>query len=488
MSIAPPEPVSSQGPAMAAQGTPNVNMSSADPALLPLRQPTNIQRAAPMVSPSPQAKPVLGPPTPSLTERQMDNLVDLGNKSEQNTNEEIKARQSEADAAKAANEAEAAGRAKAAADSEQSMIQSQQNVARAQQEANEADAAAKARAQQVANMKVDPDRKMNELGGLSRIGAAIAMGLGAFGAALTHTQNFAQQIIENAINRDIDAQKEEIANAKDSARALDEISTRKYGRAMTQGQLDAATRLEGYHSALAQVDAQRLKNDSPILQAKADEVKAQLTQKKDEALAGYRSQAFGIQQQAQHSAAMLALAQQRQRQELMQKVYAKAAEYRSDPVKYGTMSADQSLARAAQDMGVGASNMGSVKPEPVQKNANNTKEHTAQIEQAIKDVQGSADEHGAFPGTLPANMPGPTIGKNAREFSGKLDTVASMYLKSIGERITPASQERARKTLFGNGSDEEINAGLERMQGLISKGVVPGNLPTQGTQESAGDE
>lgn len=63
-------------------------------------------------------------------------------------------------------------------------------------------------------MKVDPKRLFRtESGGINAltvIGSAIARGLGAFGAAMTGSRNFAADIIDNAIQCDIAAQEEEI--------------------------------------------------------------------------------------------------------------------------------------------------------------------------------------------------------------------------------------------------------------------------------------
>jgi len=67
--------------------------------------------------------------------------------------------------------------------------------------------------------QVDPNRLFRD-NPIAGIGAAIATALGAYGAALAGTQNFAQQIIDNAIARDIDAQKSErdkLGTAADNA-------------------------------------------------------------------------------------------------------------------------------------------------------------------------------------------------------------------------------------------------------------------------------
>jgi uncharacterized protein YukE len=67
--------------------------------------------------------------------------------------------------------------------------------------------------------QVDPNRLFRD-NPIAAIGAAIAIGLGASGATLSGSPNFAQPIIDNAIARDIDAQKAErdkLGRAADNA-------------------------------------------------------------------------------------------------------------------------------------------------------------------------------------------------------------------------------------------------------------------------------
>lgn len=61
------------------------------------------------------------------------------------------------------------------------------------------------------NARVNPNRAYENMGVGGRIMATIGQALGAFGAAITHSPNFAQQMIERAIDADIRAQEHEIA-------------------------------------------------------------------------------------------------------------------------------------------------------------------------------------------------------------------------------------------------------------------------------------
>lgn len=62
--------------------------------------------------------------------------------------------------------------------------------------------------------KVDPNKFFKDRGAWGIIGAAIAQALGAYGATLGRTDNFAMRIINDAIERDIEAQKIEIQQGR----------------------------------------------------------------------------------------------------------------------------------------------------------------------------------------------------------------------------------------------------------------------------------
>lgn len=67
-----------------------------------------------------------------------------------------------------------------------------------------------------ANNKVDPNRHDKERGVGGGILAALAQGLGAFGSALTHTPNYAAQILKDAVDADIRAQEHAIDQKREA--------------------------------------------------------------------------------------------------------------------------------------------------------------------------------------------------------------------------------------------------------------------------------
>lgn len=146
----------------------------------------------------------------------------------------------------------------------------------AMKDADEADAQSKQRAIDLGNRKIDPMRVWHNASVPQQILGALAMAFGAFGAALAKTPNFAMQMIQGAVDRDIDAQKTEIQNAKDSNAELAKLSREKYGRAMDQQTFDAHQRLDAYNYAMQQVDASAKTYDSDVASANADVLRQQL--------------------------------------------------------------------------------------------------------------------------------------------------------------------------------------------------------------------
>lgn len=81
------------------------------------------------------------------------------------------------------------------------------------QDADERDRQLEQQYQDVRNQKVDPNHWFKKNGTAGNILAAIAIGAGAFAAAMPHTTNHENQalgIINDAVNRDVDAQRGEI--------------------------------------------------------------------------------------------------------------------------------------------------------------------------------------------------------------------------------------------------------------------------------------
>jgi len=91
--------------------------------------------------------------------------------------------------------------------------------------------------------EVDPDRLLSSGG--AKVGSAIAMALGAMGSALSGGPNYAMQIIQSAIDRDIKAQEVELAKAgKAVGMAQNEVGMARQLMGDTQNQKLAAENLK----------------------------------------------------------------------------------------------------------------------------------------------------------------------------------------------------------------------------------------------------
>lgn len=185
--------------------------------------------------------------------------------------------QATADADRSKSDALAAGRMEAAGTAQKQLADSQTRMSLAQHEADLADMESRQRATAIGNMKVDPDRYWKRKDTAQKIMSGIGILFSGIGQGLMKTNsNTSLDIIQAGINRDIDAQKADIENSKDSARMLDQISTRKFGRSMSMAEFEAHSRMDAYNFALGKTDAIAQQYDSPAIQGKADQLKAQL--------------------------------------------------------------------------------------------------------------------------------------------------------------------------------------------------------------------
>lgn len=144
----------------------------------------------------------------------------------------------------------------------------EQEAARAQSEQNAIHAAYKvdrSRLQQDIDQyektaHVNPDRYFNDRGVFATIGLAIAQGLGAYASTMTGAPNFAFEMTQRAIDRDIAAQRDEIESGRVSRRNSLAQMMDNYGFDM--GQAEAATRLAMTKSA--ELQAQMFANEAKL--------------------------------------------------------------------------------------------------------------------------------------------------------------------------------------------------------------------------------
>lgn len=195
---------------------------------------------------------------------------------------EAKAR---ADEAAAENQARVMGHRNA----ELAALQERQDADRAAQQAETAkrvEAWDAAVSDYRANATIDPDRYKKRLGTGGRIANTIAIALGSFGAALARTPNYALQIIDEEISRDIRAQESEIAQKKgDVDMAQNAVAFfRQKGLDLQSAQMAAkGATLDRYQGM---IEAEAAKSRSPQAKAASAAMLAGIEAKR----AGWRAQ------------------------------------------------------------------------------------------------------------------------------------------------------------------------------------------------------
>jgi hypothetical protein len=115
--------------------------------------------------------------------------------------------------------------------------------------------------------KIDPQRVWHNMGTGQKIGMALSMALGAFGASLTHGPNFAKEMFDKKVDDDIASQKEEIAKRKDLVGLKNNQLAQLMQRGLDERQAESALRmqkLQGFDMQIKQQMAQ-----SGTAQAKA---------------------------------------------------------------------------------------------------------------------------------------------------------------------------------------------------------------------------
>lgn len=126
------------------------------------------------------------------------------------------------------------------------------------------------------NQKVDPNKFWKEKGTGARVIGAIGVGLGAFGAALTHTPNFALEEINKAIDQNIDAQKEEIAKKGNRVSMENNILAQLRAKGLDDQQAESVARQVYSENAARQVGAIASKYDAPMVKQTAAQMINQL--------------------------------------------------------------------------------------------------------------------------------------------------------------------------------------------------------------------
>ena len=163
----------------------------------------------------------------------------------------------------------------------------QVNNDRRENDAKNAMAALQRKIDDVSSSTVDPNRFYKNLTTGQKIGSAIGLILGGFGAANGHG-NPAVDVITGAINRDIDAQKTDINNANVGINQQQGIFHDMMSEFGDERQAEAATRAAMIGNAQLGLQAQAAKYQSPQILAKAQMAYGQLEVAKQKELLDFQ--------------------------------------------------------------------------------------------------------------------------------------------------------------------------------------------------------
>jgi hypothetical protein len=130
--------------------------------------------------------------------------------------------------------------------------------------------------------KVDPNKIWEGREG-ARVVAAIAQGLGALGAGLAGTRNFAGDMIEQAVQRSIAAQEREIESAKENVNLENNVLSQLRQRGLDQREAHAAARAFMFERAEAQIEEVAAKYKSQGIRENAETLLADLRQRRADA-------------------------------------------------------------------------------------------------------------------------------------------------------------------------------------------------------------
>lgn len=237
-----------------------------------------IQHAVPGAKPS---TPKVTPKSPERIELETDEGIRKEKAQNLTSQQDTLARQREL--LQVGEQAAQAAQAKANSDYDIKQIENEQLGQVVDQQMKARQAAQDQEAAQVRAAKVDPRHWFKEKGTAGSILAAISMAAGAFAAAMPHTgshENFALNIINKAVDQDIDAQKEDIANKWKSLNYKGDENQKAYVRDQYMMNQKRELAIKGYDHALALVGQQRATTNNDVAALDLDKLSQGIQDKK----------------------------------------------------------------------------------------------------------------------------------------------------------------------------------------------------------------
>ncbi len=160
----------------------------------------------------------------------------------------------------------------------QSMKRQQDLMAEYSKKKEENEGRVRTRIQDLQEQKVDPQRFFKDRGNWDTLAAGLAIAAGAYASALTGGENAALRIVNSAIDRDIDAQKSELAKKKDLVNLEDNLYAKEMAFYNDAQQAEASVRLTQLSAFENRLQNAVAKSQNPIIAANAKRTLAGLQQ------------------------------------------------------------------------------------------------------------------------------------------------------------------------------------------------------------------
>lgn len=127
-----------------------------------------------------------------------------------------------------------------------------------------------------AHSTINPKRYEQSMGVGGSILATIAKALGAFGSALTHSPNYAAEEIQRAIDRDIESQKHDVQMLGQKVNLAQNQYANFRNQGLDEDAASAAARMLKLQQSSAKIDQLIAETKNPQLLAQAQQMKAEL--------------------------------------------------------------------------------------------------------------------------------------------------------------------------------------------------------------------
>lgn len=350
-------------------------------------------------------------------------------------------------------------------------VENKQDQWKFEQNAQERARQLDAEAAEVRAKKVDPQHWYKERGTVGSILAAISMAAGAFAAAMPHTnsnKNFAGEIIENSINRDIQSQEKDIDNAWESLKFHGSQDEKEYARGQFDLRSKRDLRQQQYDHTLTLINNQMAQTNDQIAINNLGKLAGEIQNKKLDLQKQDADQKMQVTQYLRAKAAAAAAqntVSPKEITKLAAELYSKGGMTEEEAVRKA-----QALLTGGKGTGqaIAGANAHADKVAPLNQLMHN-------VDRAEKDyakggaLEGTTALGSAVRGTARKTVPGKvTIPEDQLQAEQNFDVVLNAYMNQMtGAGMSEKEAARLSDSIKGDGSAEARRHGLQ----IIREGI-----------------